>query len=319
MSSYNQIAVRVKNDVYNERRAGGALKPGHLLKINGSNQVVVHAATGGKCQRMFARENSLLGDATGAGGAGTVNDAYASADLVPYSVFVPGDIIQARLKIGESVDEGDFLVSGGDGSLIKAASSVLLNNVAASTAVTNTTTETTFSNGTITIPANTLKVGDLIRVRGQAVASSTNSTDTLLIKGYVGSTNIFTTGAVDVANGDIATFDFTLVVRTIGASGTVFGLGTQSLGVPGTVTAKPFTLGSTTVDTTAAVVITVKATWSVASASNIVALQALTAEVVTAGNTTAGGAAGEIVAQATEAVDNSAGSAEAFLRVEILP
>lgn len=143
----------------------------------------------------------------------------------------------------------------------------MLNNQAASAAVTNTTTETAFDKTAI-FPANTLNEGDILQIFAQGIATATNSTDTLKAKLYIGSTAICDTGALDVANNDIFVIDAKVVIRTAGASGTLIGAGFGYIGTPGTANVKPFSLASTTVDTTAAQTISAKATWSVASASN---------------------------------------------------
>lgn len=151
----------------------------------------------------------------------------------------------------------------------------ILSTVAASAAVTNTVTETGFDK-THTILANTLKAGDVIRIRAQAIASATHSDATLTLKLYLNAVEIVTTGAVNVADGDIGYVDVEICIRTIGASGTMVAAGVQALGVPGTVTAKPFLLASTAIDTTADQVVAVKATWSYANAGNSARLDLLT-------------------------------------------
>lgn len=288
-------------------------KPGMLVERVPTG-VRPHTIRGGRAQRRFAIECGLLGK--------TISQSYAVTDKVLNTIAEPGDWVQAILKQGENVLKADWLISYGDGTLCKAASAYLINNAAASTTVTNTTAETTFSNGTITIPANSLKVGDVLRIRGQVTVPSTNSTDTLSIKvNIAGSTALLTVPALDVANADIVTFDLTLVVRTIGATGTIYGFGWYTTGPSATATAKAFTLASTTVDTTAAASITVTATWSVASTSNQAILQALTAEHVKAGPTAVNGAAagGDIIGQViNEAVDLSAAVADGWVQVEIL-
>lgn len=158
---------------------------------------------------------------------------------------------------------------------LSSESGLVYSNVAASAAVTNTTDETAFDKS-VTIPANSLKAGDVLVIRAQAIATATNSTDTLTLKLKIGSTVIIATAAVDVANGDVGYVDCILIVRTIGATGTIVASGVQGLGVPGTVTAKPFLLASSVVDTTAALAITVTATWSVANAGNSCRLDCLT-------------------------------------------
>lgn len=154
--------------------------------------------------------------------------------------------------------------------------------VAASSAVTNTTDETTFSTGSVTIPANVLKVGDIIRVRAQAIATATNSTDTLDIKLKLGSTVILATGAVNATDNDIAYIESDIVIRTIGASGTLVAAGVTANGVVGTATALPRLLASTAVDTTAALAVAITATWSVASASNSCRLDVLNVQLIKA-------------------------------------
>ena len=154
-------------------------------------------------------------------------------------------------------------------------------SVAASTAVTNTTTETAFDKSH-TIPANTLQPGDVLKIRGQVIAPATNSTDTLTLKLKIGSTVIAQTAAVDVANNDLGYFDATVIVRTNGASGTIVGAGEQALGTPGTVTSKPFCLASTALDTTVDQLLAVTATWSVANAGDSCRLDLLTVERLSA-------------------------------------
>lgn len=146
----------------------------------------------------------------------------------------------------------------------------LYSNVAASTAVTNTASETLFSRN-YTLPGNMLQVGSIIRVRAQGIATATNGTDTLNAKLYIGGlagTLLAATGAVDVANNDIFFIDFEVAIRTIGATGTMVGAGLTAIGAAGTATARPAFLASTTIDTTASKVIGVSATWSVANAGN---------------------------------------------------
>jgi len=150
-------------------------------------------------------------------------------------------------------------------------------NVAASTAVTNTTDETAFDK-TVTVESDTLDVGRVLKIRVQGIATATNSTDTLNVKLYLGSTEIAATGAVDVANNDIFTIDAHVVCRTSGSSGTYVVTGDMSIGASGTVTRKALYKASTSVDTTADITVSVKATWSAASASDSCRLDVLMVE-----------------------------------------
>lgn len=146
-------------------------------------------------------------------------------------------------------------------------------NVAASAAHTNTTTEALFDKQ-YSIPANTLVAGEVLRIRYQGIATATNGTDTLTIKLYVGGlagTALLTGTATDVADNNIFAGEFTLAVRTIGASGTFVGYGTHT-DVPAAsgTAAHSITeiVASTAIDTTAAQVLGVGADWSVANAGN---------------------------------------------------
>jgi predicted RecA/RadA family phage recombinase len=151
-----------------------------------------------------------------------------------------------------------------------------------SNSVTNTITETAF-NKSVTIPANRLKKGDVIRVRGQGIVTNQNATDTLTIQLKLGGTagvQIVTTGAIDPATNDIFYLEADLVVRTVGVAGTIVATGLQALGTPGSVTGKPFLKASTVVDTTITQDLVISATWSAASASNIVRLDVFDVELL---------------------------------------
>lgn len=98
---------------HEERRAAGAIKPGHLIQMSADAQtVVVHATDGGQTAPWFAKEDALQGN--------TIDDAYASGDLVPYHMAQKGDRIYARVAAGSAaIVEGDPLTSDGDGTLKK--------------------------------------------------------------------------------------------------------------------------------------------------------------------------------------------------------
>lgn len=193
------------------------------------------------------------------------------------STWANGNLVFAPTS---DADPGQLLLAeDAAGTLTKRIGGVVLSSSAASAAVTNTVTETNFDK-TFVIPAGSLQVGQVIRVRAQAIATSTNSTDTLNVRLKFGSTTILATGALDVANNDLAYIEADVVIRTIGASGTMVAAGLTCIGVEGTATAKPGKLASTTVDTTAAITVAVSAQWSVASASNSVRLDVFDAEIL---------------------------------------
>lgn len=151
-------------------------------------------------------------------------------------------------------------------------------NTAASTAVSNVTAETAFDTN-YSIPANALKVGSKIRIRYQGIATATHTTDTLAIKLYLATditagaivgTTLTSHAATDVADNNVWQGEYELIVRTVGASGTIVGCGTYK-SVPaaeGTMTIKDDILASTALDTTVAQICCCTATWSAADAGN---------------------------------------------------
>jgi hypothetical protein len=298
-----------------EAKAGEAsIYPGDLLETYRASgeekfrKATVYGARIG--EKIFAKENYVLGK--------TKATAYDSGSNVLAHRATPGDCINARIPANAAaILIDDYLISNGDGTLVKSVygeGQSLGNAVAASTAVTNTTTEAAFDNANVTIAANTLRAGDVIRLRGQGIATATNSTDTLTVQVYVGSTSIATTGAVDVANNDIFRYDIRVIFRTVGASGTMVVEGTVALGAAATVTDKNVFKASTAVDTTAAIVLSVKATWSVANAGNSVRQDVATVE-----KSQATGAAGDgMLARAEEDLDNSAVATITWCAVRIL-
>jgi len=190
----------------------------------------------------------------------------------PYLTFVTTDGSEAiasaqRLTTTDGVASGTARVVGGRAH----------STVAASTAITNTTTETLFDEN-YSIPANTLKAGTVIRYRAQGIATATNGTDTLQIRARIGGvagTLLLATAAVDVADNDTFHLEGSITVRTAGASGTLVASGMHVLGVPGTATARNGFTASTAVDTTASQVLGVTAEWGAASTANSVRLDIL--------------------------------------------
>jgi hypothetical protein len=188
-------------------------------------------------------------------------------------VYLRGDSGQMRQTDGTT----DAPVNGWLGGLVYA-------NTAASTAHTNTTTEALFDTQ-YSIPANTLVAGSVIKVRFQGIATATNSTDTLTINLYLGGlsgTAILSGTATDVANNNIFCGEATIVIRTVGASGTFVAFGSHAKIPAASNTASPVyqITASTTIDTTAAQVIGVGADWSVANAGNSCRLDIFHVEIM---------------------------------------
>lgn len=306
-STPNRIDLICPNARHEEAKATAIVKPGHLLKP-GAAQTCAKDDGSPQGKLWIAKEDALQGK--------SISDAYAVGDLVMCHVIETGDRVLGRVApLAPAIADGDGLARAGDGTVIKALtpSGQVYNSVAASAAVTNDAAETAFDKS-YQFGANQLKVGDQIRVRAQAIPTATNATNTLNLKLKIGTTIICATGAVDVANSDVGYIEAVLTIRSIGATGKFVANGSTSLGVPGTVTAKPFFLGETTVDTTAAQTITVTATWSVADPGNSVRLDALTIDLIRAA---ANEALGKVEFLAKEACDQHAEETDdAFIRME---
>lgn len=180
---------------------------------------------------------------------------------------------QANRPLCNPADDGPF-----------AMPYIAANAAATSTTLTNTTTETAFSNGVYTIPANSLRAGHLIRVRFQGIAMTTNSTDTLTVKLYIGGTGgtaLIAMAATDVTNNDVFQGEYEIAIRTDGSSGTMAGCGTYK-SVPaaeGTMTVKDDILASTAIDTTTSQDVTVTGKWSVASTNDTCRLDFFRVEI----------------------------------------
>lgn len=105
----NTIIARAKRHT-KERLAGGAITPGHLIELNSSDQVVVHATAAAVfAQKAFALEDQAQGNG--------IDDAYASGDTVVYQIFQPGDELYALLENAVVATVGAALQSAGDGTL----------------------------------------------------------------------------------------------------------------------------------------------------------------------------------------------------------
>lgn len=160
----------------------------------------------------------------------------------------------------------DLLPVGGGEGLANAA-------VASSSALTNTTTETVFSTGSWAIPAHSLRVGQVLRLRAKARATSTNATDTFQLAARLNSNagvRLGLTPAVDVANDDLAVLDLIATVRSIGAGGT---LSVQGIGIVAATPGATGTAGTIAIDTTVANNLVITGKWSVANAGNSAVLE----------------------------------------------
>lgn len=102
-------------DRLEEGRAGGAITPGDLIAATSAGKYVRHGTAGGDCQRQFALEDALQGR--------TIDDNYATDELVQIGIAKPGDVCYVWLTAGQKVTPVDYLTSTGNGKLKKATGS----------------------------------------------------------------------------------------------------------------------------------------------------------------------------------------------------
>lgn len=98
---------------YEEGRAGAVITPGMLIALNSSGVYVPHATADSIAERNFAIEDALQGN--------TIDDNYASGDLVRFIIAGRGDVVLAILEAGQNVTDGALLASDGTGGLQAAA------------------------------------------------------------------------------------------------------------------------------------------------------------------------------------------------------
>ena len=305
--------IKLKSQGYDEETTSsftGTFYPGSLLALQSDGSVQPHAVYGGTAEKIIAREDAYQGH--------SIIDAYSQNDVVFYTVCVPGDQMQLLLAPGSKCTESQELISNGDGQVTTSPSvgglgTAIYANVADSTAVANTTTETVF-NKNITLPANSLQAGDVIKVRALVDAIGVTSTPTLNIKlNFLSGTsattvNVMATGAVTQAASNLVEVTATIIIRTVGATGTFVAEGMFTSGVPGTAVPTVWSKGSTTLDTTQTEQVNVSATWSAASSSNTCLLRELVVELTRTLSP---------IAVALQTIDNSAGTTYALLQARM--
>lgn len=105
------IKLKSYLDVQEERDAGEALYPGHLLEITSVGKFQKHSNAGQNVVQIFAIEDALQGK--------DIDDQYSSDDPVRGWIPQRGDHALTVLADGENVEIGDYLESAGNGTLQK--------------------------------------------------------------------------------------------------------------------------------------------------------------------------------------------------------
>jgi hypothetical protein len=129
------------------------------------------------------------------------------------------------------------------------------------------------------IAANTLEVGDIIRIKIYAQVTDNNSTDTLTPVINFGGTAICTGASLDVADGDLVWAEADIHVTKIGSAGSMQAFASLKTDAGGSTFLGAMTV-LTSKDTTGALAVALNVDWSVAHAENIVRLDAASIEIL---------------------------------------
>ncbi len=170
-----------------------------------------------------------------------------------YLTFVTTDGAESvaagvRLTTTDAVASGIARVVGGK----------VYSNVAASTAITGATETEAQFDALISLPANTLKAGTVVRIRAQGIYTATTGSENHSLILQIGSVALCTLALVDPANSDLFYFDAIIVCRDAGATGHIVATGVELAQAATQVgTAKPWFLASTAIDTTGANIVAV--------------------------------------------------------------
>jgi hypothetical protein len=154
--------------------------------------------------------------------------------------------------------------------------------------IANTGAATAFASS-YSIPAGSLTVGSVIRVKLYGVYSTALTPPTITLAIKVGSTTLLTTGAITAVNSltnDGWWTEALMTVTAIGASGSMEAQGFSCFATAATA-AQNVDMTNTAVvgsiDTTASLALTANVTWGTASASNTITLREMIVEVMAVG------------------------------------
>jgi len=193
--------------------------------------------------------------------------ALAALTLTGTLTAVAG-IFTGRLTTTDGVTSGDARIVGGN-----------VHTKVTATTISNSAVEGTFASHTL--PANMLKAGTTLRVRGSVRVTGNAAADTLLFKLRLGGTAIVTTTAVAMVANDVARFDFMITSREApGGTSEVAAEGNVTISVAGVHATKGYVLAPADYATNGALAVDLRGTWSAASASDIAICESFVVDVV---------------------------------------
>ena len=271
--------VLISRGRHEEAPANITVYPGMLASKDPNNNLMPHNIYGGRGPVYVIEEDAWRGL--------TINQPLVSPagdgtfQVAPYRVAAKGDKLLMLLQKGQNVTAQTMMMSGGDGTIVADPNGPLYAISTPSTVVTNTTVATTFSNGSFSVPANSLVVGSVLQISGQGTVLSQHAADTHEIKVLLGAgpTTLLDFTALPLATGNIFGFALSFSVTDVGATGHIVGKGTYWYGNPLSPTEAAFTLASTAVDTTVGELVAIQTTASAANTLNQIQLNQFRVEL----------------------------------------
>lgn len=201
----------------------------------------------------------------------------------------PGDVLDARLRLWTRCPGGLYLWDGAAHQRLDNAAVIAnfvklfaLTALSSGDSVNNTALETAFTEP-VTLLADSLSVGDVLRVQARGVYSnSAGAPGNLQLRAKVGTVVIADTGVVTLGTAADRgwSLDLLVVVTAVGASGQVEAQGDARLSTSAVaaIIADLEAAAGYGIDTTVDHDLTLTAQWSVADAGNIVTMRQLVVE-----------------------------------------
>ena len=221
---------------------------------------------------------------------GTTNNLAVKYDSTTIATLAPGEwvfcasvtglvwyaaafssVIGNRLTTTDGVASGDARIVGG-----------VVHAKQTTATVTNTTTETAI--GSHSIPANTIKAGTTVRVRGSLKCTGNAGGHTATLRVKLGATELLNTGALNMVANDVGEFEAVISGRAApGASVALASLARatyQQSATASSALAVKDAASYTGVATNGALTAQATIQWSAASASDIITCDQFIVEVI---------------------------------------
>jgi hypothetical protein len=285
LGDYNSIGIIASDTVYegamvgdNASGYGRPLVAGDKFKGHARRQVANETgAAGDKQIELLSGRYKLEVTLPGVAITDFGRKVYASDDatltLVPTSNTLVGKVFR---YVGSNTAVVEF-----DTGDVQDGAELIYSNVADSTAIGASSTAEADFDKNVTIDGTRLKVGDVIRVKGQVKHTGSNTAHTLTVKLKLGTEEICSSGALTIgAQNDLVMIDFNIHVRVIGATGKIAGAGTSISLLNATHAIIVLNKAEATEDISGDTVLKFTGTYGTSDANNTAELENISVEVL---------------------------------------